>query len=133
MSYEFTGQPIYNGREIAFDIDALMSLLPSSEPENEYQALMEAAPFDEIPVSKNRVNELREIVRDCVDMLLEQDKFIIHAIGYEQISYEELGKRLGISATHAWRLKQIAYKHLAEIIAVDGRVIRILDARSNNE
>jgi DNA-directed RNA polymerase specialized sigma24 family protein len=115
-----------NSREIPLDIDNLMSLLGSYEPENEYQALMECLPHEEALMSKDIINETREIVLDCVDMLLDNDKYIVNAINYEQVSYLTLGERLGVSATHAWRLKQIAYRHLAEVLVIDGRISKML-------
>ena len=90
---------------------------------------MQAAPFEEPTKPKSYIDEIYDIVLDCLEVLLDQDKFIILAINYEQITYEELGARLGVSATHAWRLKQIAYKHLEEVLLVDGRVITIFNNR----
>jgi DNA-directed RNA polymerase specialized sigma24 family protein len=87
---------------------------------------MEAAPFEEPRKHKTLFNDVQDIVLDCLAVLLEQDRFVIHAINYERITYEELGKRMGISATHAWRLKQIAYSHLEEVLMIDGRISKIL-------
>jgi len=120
----------YTSRDIPFDTEELMDLLVNYyQPENEYEALMQAAPFEEPTIPKSYIDEIYDIVLDCLEVLLDQDKFIILAINYEQITYEELGLRLGVSGTHAWRLKQIAYKHLEEVLLVDGRVIQIFDNR----
>jgi DNA-directed RNA polymerase specialized sigma24 family protein len=116
----------YNKREFPVDIDDLMNILSNYQPENEYQALMESAPFQEPVRHKSLINEAQDIVLDCLEVLLDQDKFIIQAINYEQVSYEVLGQRLGVSATHAWRLKQIAYRHLEEVLTIDGRISKIL-------
>ena len=116
----------YNKREFPVDIDDLLNLLNNYQPENEYQALMEARPFEEPEPHKNIFNEAQDIVLDCLEILLDQDKYIIQAINYEQVSYEVLGQRLGVSATHAWRLKQIAYRHLEEVLTIDGRISKIL-------
>lgn len=115
----------YNKREIPVDVDELLSLLGSYQPENEYQALMEAPPMQEPAECKTMVSELQEIVQDCIELLLDTDRFIVEAINYEQVTYEVLGERLGCSAVHAWRLKQIAYKHLAEVLIIDGRLSKI--------
>jgi len=120
----------YTSRDIPFDTEELMDLLSNYyQPENEYEALMQAAPFEEPATPKDYIDEIYNIVLDCLEVLLDQDRFIILAINYEQITYEQLGLRLGVSATHAWRLKQIAYKHLEEVLLVDGRVIRIFNSR----
>ena len=116
----------YNPREISVDISKLAFLFPSAQPEDEYQALMEARPFEEPEPHKNIFVEAQDIVLDCLEILLDQDKYIIQAINYEQVSYEVLGLRLGVSATHAWRLKQIAYRHLEEVLTIDGRISKIL-------
>lgn len=126
MSWEFSSSMSYNKREFPVDIDDLMNILSNYQPENEYQALMESAPFQEPVRHKSLINEAQDIVLDCLEVLLDQDKFIIQAINYEQVSYEVLGQRLGVSATHAWRLKQIAYKHLEEVLTIDGRISKIL-------
>jgi DNA-directed RNA polymerase specialized sigma24 family protein len=126
MSWEFSSSMSYNKREFPVDIDDLMNILSNYQPENEYQALMESAPFQEPVRHKSLINEAQDIVLDCLEVLLDQDKYIIQAINYEQVSYEVLGKRLGVSATHAWRLKQIAYKHLEEVLTIDGRISKIL-------
>lgn len=119
MSYD-------NNREIPFDIENLLNLLPSQQPENEWQALMETPPGKEVPSPKTAITELVDIVRDCMELLLPQDQFVIQAMAYERITYEELGARLGVSAPHSWRLKQIAYAHLGEVLMIDGRIKKYL-------
>ena len=42
-------------------------------------------------------NELIDAVRDAVEYLCPQDRFIIESIYYERITFEMLGERLGIS------------------------------------
>lgn len=105
-----------NNREVPFLIDDLLAITVPPRPEDEYQALMEAVPGDEPAESKDILQPIREAVADCIDMLSEQDRFIIDAMNSEQITYDELGKRLGISLTHAWRLRNAAYKNLEQIL-----------------
>lgn len=126
MQWHITSMSFDNSREIPVDIDELLDLLPLQQPENEWQALMEAPPGHEIASPKTAISELVEIVRDCVDVLLPQDQYIVHAMAYERITYEELGARLGVSAPHAWRLKQVAYGHLAEVLVIDQRIRKYL-------
>ncbi len=87
---------------------------------------MEAPPGVEPRSPKTAVTELVDIVRDCLELLLPQDQYVIHAMAYERITYEELGVRLGVSAPHAWRLKQIAYCHLGEVLMIDARIKKYL-------
>ena len=112
-----------NNREVPFLIDDLLAITISPRPEDDWQALMEAVPGDEPVESKETLQLLRESVADCIDMLSEQDHYIIDAMNSEQITYDELGKRLGVSLTHAWRLRNAAYKNLEQILERHG-VIR---------
>lgn len=112
-----------NGKEIPYDVFKLTFLIPAARPDNEMQALMEAAPGQTIETSNDEIDSLRSIVIYCIDMLSEQDRYIIESINYEQITYEQLGKRLGMSNVHAWRLKQDAYKRLMNLM-LEHKVIR---------
>jgi len=105
-----------NNREVPFLIDDLLAIAIPPRPEDDWQALMEAVPGNEPAESKTTLQPLREAVADCIDMLSEQDSFIINAMNSEQITYDELGKRLGVSLTHAWRLRNAAYKNLEQIL-----------------
>ena len=53
-----------------------------------------------------------EAVRDAIETLGPEARFCVEAIFYEGISYSTLGKRLGVSKPHAWRL---ARKAIAEL------------------
>jgi DNA-directed RNA polymerase specialized sigma24 family protein len=112
-----------NGKEIPYDVFKLTFLMPAARPDNEMQALMEAAPGQTIETSNDEIDLLRSIVIYCIDMLSEQDRYIIESINYEQITYEQLGKRLGMSNVHAWRLKQDAYKRLMNLM-LEHKVIK---------
>lgn len=127
MQWQMSRMSYSDGKEIPFAIDDLIDLLPLNQPENEWQALMEAPPGVEPEPTKSAVAELVDIVRDCVEILLPQDQYIVHAIAYERTTYEELAKRLGVSPPHAWRLKQIAYQHLAEVLVIDGRIKKYIE------
>ena len=122
MQWQMSRMSYSDNKEIPFSIDELINLLPFQQPENDWQALMEAPPGTEPATPKTVVNELVEIVRDCVEILLPQDQYVVHAIAYERTTYDELGKRLGVSPPHAWRLTQIAYQHLSEVLMIDGRI-----------
>jgi len=121
-----------NGKEIPYDVFKLTFLMPAARPDNEMQALMEAAPGQTIETSNDEIDLLRSIVVYCIDMLSEQDRYIIESINYEQITYEQLGKRLGMSNVHAWRLKQDAYKRLMALM-LENKVIRDYLGEDNDE
>lgn len=124
--WQFTKVSGYSKREIPLDVDVILDMASDYQPENEWQSLMEAPPGTEPRTPKSRINEAVEIVRDCVEMLLDQDRYVVQAIHYERITYEELGDRLGCSAPHAWRLVQIAQRHLGELLLLDGRIKNLL-------
>jgi DNA-directed RNA polymerase specialized sigma subunit len=76
------------------------------------EALMSAA-VGEYPVqSVSELQPLREAVAECIELLSEQDQFVVNAVNSEMISLEKLGKRLGVSKPHAWRLRNAAYDRL---------------------
>jgi DNA-directed RNA polymerase specialized sigma subunit len=113
----FINKMTFNGREIPYDVFNLVPLLLATRPDNELQALMEAAPNEPTDSSLEEIEPLKNAVIDCIEMLSPQDKFIIEAINYEQLTYQELGTRMGISNVHAWRLKNDAFKRLKELLS----------------
>jgi DNA-directed RNA polymerase specialized sigma subunit len=120
-----------NNREVPFNMEDLLSLHLRPRPENEWQALMETPPGHEPIEPKDVLQPLREAVADCIDMLSEQDRMIVDAFNSERITYDELGKRLGVSLTHAWRLRGAAYKNLEQLLLMHGTIKKYL--RLDNE
>jgi DNA-directed RNA polymerase specialized sigma subunit len=104
------------GKELPFDMSTLLALTPTGRPESELQAIMEAAPNTPEELSKELLQPLREAVVDCIDALSEQDRFIIDAMMSERITNAELGRRLGVSTPHAWRLSQQAMANVKVLL-----------------
>ena len=77
---------------------------------------MQAAPGDIVKTPASEPNVIKEALLDCMEMLVEQDQFVIDAIIYEQITYPKLAERLGVSTPHAWRLTQTAFANLKELL-----------------
>ena len=100
-------------------------------PETPLEALMQAAPGEDIRESVEELQPFREAVAGCIDKLDAQDRFIIDAVNTEMISLEELGKRLGVTKTHAWRLRNSAMDNLRKIMLQDPTVLERL--RNNDE
>ena len=100
-------------------------------PETPMEALMQAAPGEDIRESVEELQPFREAVASCIDQLNEQDRFIIDAVNTEMISLEELGERLGVTKTHAWRLRNSAMDNLRKIMLQDPTVLERL--RNNDE
>ena len=98
-------------------------------PETMMEALMRST-SDIIEESAEELQPLREAVAMCIEQLNEQDQFIINAVNSEFLSYDELGKRLGVSKPHAWRLKTNAYAKLQQLLSMHPLIrkkVRIVD------
>jgi len=93
-----------------------MGMQPQGRPENEMQALMEAAPGYEPEMSKTELQLIREAVVDCIEMLTDYDRMIIDAVNSERIMLRELAERLDLSVTQAWRKKEDAYANLKQLL-----------------
>lgn len=92
---------------------------------------MQAAPGENIRESVEELQPFREAVASCIDQLNEQDRFIIDAVNTEMISLEELGERLGVTKTHAWRLRNSAMDNLKKIMIQNPTVLERL--KNNDE
>ena len=92
---------------------------------------MQAAPGEEVRESVEELQPFREAVANCIDKLNQQDQFIINAVNTERVSLEELGERLGVTKTHAWRLRNSAMDNLRKIMLQDPTVLERL--RNNDE
>ena len=108
----------FNNKEIPLTFDELSHLVPAGVPDNPFQALMETAPGGNVPLSYEEIIDFKEAIIDCIDMLSEQDRFIIDAVTYERVTFAELGSRLGVSSVHAWRLYNGALKNLKQIMSM---------------
>lgn len=100
-------------------------------PETPIEALMQAAPGEDVRESVVELQPFREAVANCIEQLNEQERFIIDAVNTEMISLEELGERLGVTKTHAWRLRNSAMDSLRKIMLQDPTVLERL--RNNDE
>lgn len=94
---------------------------------------MEAGTGQTIETSSEEIDALRNVVVYCIDMLSDQDRFIVEAINYEMLTYEQLGKRLGVSNVHAWRLKQDAYKNLMQLLLENKTIKQYLGEDDDDE
>jgi hypothetical protein len=91
--------------------------LSKQRPQTAMEALMLSV-SDVIEESAEELQPLREAVAMCIEQLDEQDQFIVNAVNSEFLSYEQLGKRLGVSKPHAWRLKNNAYAKLQQLLTM---------------
>lgn len=88
------------------------NLRGNRRPETPIEALMMAGIGENAVESVIELQPLREAIAECIEKLSDQDRFVVDAVNSEMISLEELGKRLGVSKPHAWRLRNAAYERL---------------------
>lgn len=55
---------------------------------------MQSTPGKELKLPADEPNIIKEALLDCMEMLRDQDQFVIDAIIYEQITYPKLAERL---------------------------------------
>lgn len=83
-----------NRNEIPLDTSKLQNIPDESQPINIWQSLMQTTPGSKPKISADEPNIIKEALLDCIDLLREQDRFVIDAIIYEQITYPKLAVRL---------------------------------------
>jgi hypothetical protein len=103
-----------SSKEITVDLLGRYSPMYQSAPSNPMEALMQAAPGEEPHTSMEELLPLREAVADCLDKLSEQDRWIVDCLNSERVSLQELGDRLSVTKTQAWRLRNKAFDNLKE-------------------
>jgi len=94
---------------MTFDLDYL-----PAKPADEREWLLQwgEAPHD---FSTDHIHA----VQDAIEKLSEQSRYCIEAIFYERVPYSQLGKRLGVSKPHAWRLSKRAIAELQRLLLND--------------
>jgi len=85
-----------------FDMDYLAA---KPRTESEWMLQWGEAPTD---FSRDHI----EAVQEAIENLSPQSRYCVEAIFYEGVAYSELGKRLGVSKPHAWRLSKRAMAEL---------------------
>jgi DNA-directed RNA polymerase specialized sigma24 family protein len=103
-------------KELSLSDHEIQKLVDQSQPRNIWQALMQAAPGDQLKIPADEPYVIREALLDCMEMLTDEDRYVIDAIIWEQTGYSELARRLGVSTPHAWRLTQAAFANLKEFL-----------------
>jgi len=81
-------------KEIPLSDHEINNLIDESQPINIWQSLMQEAPGHMFKVPKNQPDLIKDALLDCMEMLTEQDQYVIDAIIYEQTGYPTLAERL---------------------------------------
>jgi len=85
-------------------------------PETVLTALMEQGPGDALQESVEDAGPLIVAIEYAAVCMNAEDTYVLNAINSEDCGFEELGTRLGVSRTHAWRLHQRALKRLRTLL-----------------
>lgn len=114
-------------KEIPMDFNSLEELAGSRMPSE----ASKLTPIELLMAAPGETHDLsgidkKEAVIDCIDMLTEQDQFIINAIVYEGLNYRMLSERLGVSTAHAWRLYHDALDNMKQLLLFDERITSYL-------
>lgn len=87
-------EDIISRKEVPIDSHVLHNLPDESQPTSIWQAMMQAAPGSLVKLAADEPDIVKEALLDCMEMLTDQDRYVIDAIIYEQISFPTLGKRM---------------------------------------
>ena len=79
-----------------------------NRPINEFDALLRTAPGESPERTITELQTLREAIVDAQEQLSAEHQYIINCVHSERLSYAQLGRRLGVSKTHADRLGKAA-------------------------
>jgi len=110
--------------EINLAGDLLDSFRSVLRPQSEMEALMMAKPHEEIDDSFEQTMLAREAVYEAIEMLPPRDRMIVELVTYEAISLSQLGKVLGCTKTHAFRLRNFAYDKLKQALQMNAHIRR---------
>ena len=81
-------------RELPLDTEEIERIPDLTKPESFIQAIMQTVPGEHAAASNEEPNLIREALLDSMELMTDQDKFIIDAIYWEMITFEELSNRL---------------------------------------
>jgi RNA polymerase sigma factor for flagellar operon FliA len=80
-----------------------------------------AAKDDHNPVDSMKLEEMRDIVADCIELLPEKEKLVISLYYYDELTMKEIGSVLKLTES---RLSQI---HTKAVMRLRGKLRRVLE------
>jgi DNA-directed RNA polymerase sigma subunit (sigma70/sigma32) len=89
-------------------------------PDTATQALMEAPPFEAVPLSKDELRPLLHAAQDALSVLDERESWIVHARIWRRMSVRQVAKELGLSKTHLDRVYKTALGKLRDELQENG-------------
>jgi predicted DNA-binding protein YlxM (UPF0122 family) len=87
-----------------------------------YEAMMMAAPHEDIDDDHWEKMEMRELINDYVDELDPRELWIINAYMTEGKSLQQIADELSITKTHVWRLRNQALDKLRIAMSQDTKI-----------
>ena len=121
------GEPPLRDQEHSFRVAASSETsLAAARPINEYDALLRTAPGETPDETIGSLQVLREAIVTAQESLTDEHQYVINAIHSERLSYHQLGRRLGISKTHAHRIAGEAEEALRQVMLTDPTIIERL-------
>ena len=82
--------------------------------DSEMEALMGTLPFTDPEPTTTAVQLLREALVDCLEEMEPQDRFVLEALWFEQITVRALAERMGLHKSRTHRIAQRAVLRLGE-------------------
>lgn len=81
-------------RELPLDTEEIARIPDLTRPESFIQSLMQTLPGNDVLPSSEEPSPIKEALLNSMELMTDQDKFIIDAVYWEMITFEELGNRL---------------------------------------
>lgn len=91
----------------------------SMTPQNDYDALMRTAPFEDPETIDENLMTLRDAVDSHMSVLTKRELWIVTACISEGKSLQAIADQLSITKTHVWRLRNQAYEKLRNSMSSD--------------
>lgn len=91
----------------------MLERLILAKPVTEWEMMMQPSSSLTIPDTRHL-----DVVAEAVEALPLRLQLIIEGIHFERATYREMGRRLGISHVHVWRLARQAEALLADSLTV---------------
>lgn len=107
--------------EIA-DTENHLPLLPSDwttasvRPETIFAALMQQGPSDTYRESLEESAALAAAVDYACECLSPEDTYVLNAVSFEGLTFDELAARLGVARSRGWRIHERALKRLRTLL-----------------
>lgn len=91
--------------------------LHQTRPESPYAALLEAAPFTEVDLSREELLPLRDVIQDAIeDVLTDRERFIFDAITSERLSLRQVSALISVSKSQVDRIYKASLLKLRDAL-----------------